>query len=166
MSAKVKSIPDGFHTVTPYLTVREAAKAIEFYKRAFGAQERYRLPMQDGKIGHAELQIGNSIVMLADEFPEFGNQSPQALNGSPVGFAIYVEDADKAFKRAIDAGATVKEPVGDKFYGERSGTVTDPYGHKWTLMTHIEDVSPEEMKKRMDEFMAKMGSEGSGSAKK
>ncbi len=153
---KVKPIPDGFHTLTPYLTVKGAAEAIDFYKRAFGAQERFRFPGPDGKtIGHAEIVIGDSIVMMADEFPHC-NQSPQTLKGSPVGFLIYVEDADAAFKKAVAAGATVKEPLENKFYGERAGSVTDPFGHTWTLMTHIEDVSMEELKKRMDKMSAEM----------
>jgi PhnB protein len=156
MKPKVTPIPKGFHTVTPYLIIKDAARAIDFYNRAFGAQERLRLPMPDGRVGHAELTIGDSIVMLADEFPEFGHQSPQSLKGTPVGFAIYLPDVDRAFQRAIEAGATVKEPVADKFYGDRSGTVMDPFGHKWTLMTHIEDVPPAEMKKRMDTFCAHM----------
>lgn len=154
MKAKAKPIPDGFHTVTPYLTVRNAAQAIGFYQRAFGARERYRLPMADGRIGHAELLIGNSIVMLADEFPEFGNQSPQTLKGAAVGFALYVENADQAFQRAVQAGATAKEAVEDKFWGDRAGVVVDPFGHKWTLLTRIEDVAPDEMKRRMDKLFA------------
>jgi PhnB protein len=154
MSAK--PIPDGYHTVTPYLTVRDAAKAIEFYKRAFGAQERGILPMPGGKIGHAELMIGNSIVMLGDEMPNC-NQSPQTLNGSPVGLAVYVENADEVFNRAVKAGATVKEPVSDKFWGDRAGSVTDPFGHNWTILTHKEDVSIDEMKKRMENMFAKKG---------
>jgi len=149
MTTKVKSIPDGYHTVTPYLIAKNAAQAIEFYQRAFGAQERDRLPMPDGRIGHAELLIGNSIVMLADEFPEHGSHSPQTLNGSAVGFALYVENVDQAFQRAVDAGAIVKEALADKFWGDRAGTVVDPFGYKWTLLTHIEDVSLEEMKARM-----------------
>ena len=112
-----KPIPEGYHTVTPYLTARNAAKAIEFYKRAFGAKERGVLTMPDGRIGHAELMIGNSIIMLGDEFPEHGNKSPEALNGSPVGLALYVENVDEFFNRAVQAGATVKEPVSDKFWG-------------------------------------------------
>lgn len=154
MTPKVKPLRDGYHTVTPYLTVRDAVKAIEFYTRAFGAQERGILPMPGGKIGHAELMIGNSMVMLADEFPEYGNQSPQALNGSPVGLAIYVENVDEVFNRAVKEGATVKEPVSDKFWGDRAGSVTDPFGHKWTILTHIEDVSLDEMKKRMEKMFA------------
>jgi PhnB protein len=154
MTIKAKPIPDGYHTMTPYLTVRGAAKAIEFYKRAFGAQQRGVLPMPDGRIGHAELMIGNSMIMLADEFPEHGNKSPETLNGSPVGLAIYVENADEVFKRAVEAGATVKEDVSDKFWGDRAGSVTDPFGHKWTILTHKEDVSMEEMKKRMEKMFA------------
>lgn len=159
MTTQVKSIPDGFHAVTPYLTVKNAAQAIEFYQRAFGARERYRLPMGD-RVGHAELQIGDSIVMLADEFPDFGNLSPQSLNGSPVGFALYVENVDSAFKRAVDAGATVKEAVDNKFWGDRAGTVIDPFGHKWTLLTHVEDVSPDEMKRRMEKMFCGEAAQG------
>lgn len=162
MATNVKPIPDGFHSITPYLAVKNAAEAIEFYKRAFGARERHRMPMPDGKIGHAELTIGNSIIMMADEFPEMGHHSPQTLNGSPVGFAFYVEDVDQAFQRAVDAGATVKEAVADKFWGDRAGTVEDPFGHKWTLLTHVEDVSPEEMKKRMEQFCANASPEDKG----
>ncbi len=136
------------------ISVKNAAQAIEFYKRAFGAKERYRLPMPDGKVGHAEIMIGNSIVMLADECPQFGNQSPQSLHGSTVGFALYVENVDQSFQQAVQAGATVKEPVSDKFWGDRAGTAVDPFGHKWTLLTHIEDVQPEEMKKRMEKMCA------------
>ena len=159
MNTKVKSIPDGFHSITPYLTVKGAAEAIDFYKRAFGAQERFRMLGPDGKtIGHAEIVIGNSIVMLADECPQFGNQSPQSLEGTPVSLLLYVEDVDSAFKRATTAGATVKQPLENKFYGERAGCVMDPFGHHWTLMTHVEDVSPEEMNKRMAQFYAKMSS--------
>jgi PhnB protein len=157
MTTRVKPIPDGFHTVTPYLSVKGAAQAIEFYKRAFGAQERYRLPGPDGKtVGHAEIVVGNSILMMADEMPDCGNHSPQTLNGSPVCFAVYVEDADAAFKRAVDAGATVTRPLADQFYGDRAGTVKDPFGHQWTLMTHKEDVSAEEMKRRLPGEYAKM----------
>jgi PhnB protein len=163
MSSKVKPIPDGFHSLTPYLSVRGAAEAIEFYKKAFGAKERYRLPGPDGKtIGHAEIVIGNSIVMLSDEFPQSGNRSPQSLNGTPVTFALYVENVDEAFERAVDAGAKVSRPLQDQFYGDRAGCVMDPFGHQWTLMTHIEDVSPEEMQKRLVDFYAKMVSQKGG----
>jgi PhnB protein len=157
MSTQIKPIPEGFHTVTPYLSIRGAAQAIDFYKRAFGARERFRMAGPDGKtIGHAEIVIGDSIVMLADEFPAFGNHSPQSLKGTPVSMLIYVQDVDAAFKCAVEAGAKVKQPLENKFYGERAGCVEDPFGHQWTLMTHIEDVSPEEMQKRLGEFYAKM----------
>jgi PhnB protein len=152
--SKTKFIPDGFHTVTPYLTVRDAARAIEFYMEAFGAEERVRMPMPDGKVGHAELQIGNSVIMLGDEFPQMGNKSPETLHGSPVGLALYVKDVDEAFDRAVQAGATVKEAVDNKFWGDRAGSVIDPFGHQWTLLTHLEDVAPKEMKKRMDQMFA------------
>jgi PhnB protein len=157
MNTKVKPIPDGFHTLTPYLSVKGAAQAIDFYKRAFGAKERFRMPGPDGKtLGHAEVVIGDSILMLADEFPQCGNTSPQSLKGTSVSLLIYVEDVDSAFKRAVDAGGKVLMPVENKFYGERSGCLEDPFGHQWTLMTHVEDVPPEEMQKRMKEFAAKM----------
>ena len=148
MAGSVKPIPDGYPTLTPYLMVRGAAQAIAFYQQAFGAQERMRMPGPDGTVGHAELTIGDSLIMLADEMPGMGNPSPQALNGTPVGFALYVEDVDAAFARAVAAGATVLQPLEDKFYGDRAGTVVDPFGHHWYLMMHIEDVSPDEMQKR------------------
>ncbi len=157
MPTATSPIPDGFHAVTPYLTVRDAATAIEFYSRAFGATERGRLTMPDGKIGHAELAIGGSVVMLADEFPEFGNVSPLTLKGASAGLALYVADVDAAFQRAVAAGATVKEPVGDKFWGDRAGSVTDPFGHKWTLLTRIEDVPFPEMQQRMEKLFAGRG---------
>lgn len=157
MNTKIKPIPDGFHTLTPYLSVKGAAQAIDFYKRAFGAKERFRMPGPDGKtLGHAEVVIGDSILMLADEFPQCGNMSPQSLKGTSVSLLIYVEDVDSAFKRAVDAGGKVLMPVENKFYGERSGCLEDPFGHHWTLMTHVEDVPPDEMKKRMKDFAAKM----------
>lgn len=156
MQTKAKPIPDGFHSLTPYLTVKGAAQAIDFYKKAFGAKERFRLSSPDGKsIGHAELVIGDSILMLADEFPQC-NKSPQTLGGSPLGLMIYVENVDAVFKTALDAGATVKMPLENKFYGDRSGTVTDPFGHVWTISTHVEDVPPAEMDRRMKEVCAKM----------
>jgi PhnB protein len=151
MRTNVKPIPDGFHAVTPYLTVNDAGRSIEFYKRAFGARERVRMPMPDGKVAHAELQIGDSIIMLGEECPEHGAVSPQTLEGSPVGLAFYVEDVDKTFDRAVDAGATAKEAPEDKFWGDRAASITDPFGHKWMLLTHLEDVPPDEMKKRMAE---------------
>jgi PhnB protein len=152
MAAKAKPIPEGYHSVTPYLSIRGAAEAITFYKKAFGAHELYRLAMPDGRVGHAELQIGNSRVMLADEMPEMPDvvaRSPKGLGGTTCGFNIYVEDVDAQFKQAVASGATVKRPVKDQFYGDRSGTVEDPFGHVWTLATHVEDVSPQEIEKRM-----------------
>jgi PhnB protein len=159
MRTNVKHIPDGFHAITPYLTVNDAGEAIDFYKRAFGARERVRMPTPDGKVAHAELQIGDSIIMLGEECPEHGGVSPQTLEGSPVGLALYVEDVDKAFKRAVDAGASAKEPVEDKFWGDRAGSLTDPFGHKWMLLTHVEDVPPQEMKKRMSEAFSMASAE-------
>ena len=145
----VKPIPDGYSTVTPYLVMNGAARAIEFYKKAFGATELLRFPMPGGKLGHAEIKIGNSPIMLADEMPEMGHRGPQALGGTPVSILLYVEDVDAMFNRAIAAGATVVKPVKDEFYGDRSGTLTDPFGHQWTVATHKEDVPLEEMHKRM-----------------
>ena len=144
----VKTIPDGYHSVTPYLIITGAAEAIDYYKKAFGATELLRMPAPDGKIGHAEIKIGDSPIMLADEFPEMGYKSPQTLGGSPVSLMIYVEDVDTVFNRAVAAGATVKEAVSDKFYGDRIGTLTDPFGHVWHVSTHKEDVSVEEMERR------------------
>ncbi len=158
MKTKTKYIPEGFHAVTPYLTVKNADQAIEFYKRAFSARERVRMAGPDGKVAHAELQIADSIIMLGEECPEHGSVSPQTLEGSPVGLALYVENVDEAFERAVDAGASVKEAVADKFWGDRSGALTDPFGHKWMLLTHIEDVPPQEMKKRMAEAFSMAGS--------
>ena len=144
----VKPIPEGYHSVTPYLIIRGATEAIEFYKKAFGAIELFRFPAPGGKIGHAEIKIGDSPIMLADEYPDMGYKSPQSLNGSAVSLMIYIEDVDTVFNRAIDAGATVKEAVQDKFYGDRSGTLADPFGHVWHIATHKEDVSSEEMERR------------------
>jgi PhnB protein len=142
--------------VTPYLIVKRGAEAIEFYKKAFAAQERVRMPAPDGKsILHAELAIGNSMVMLADENPAMGAIAPQGPHGAGVGFCLYVPDVDAAFKRAVEAGGTIKRPLQDQFYGDRAGTLTDPFGHQWTLATHIEDVAPEEMEKRMKAALAK-----------
>ena len=144
-----KPIPDGYHSVTPYLIVDDAAKAIEFYKQAFGAKEKFRLPMGD-KIGHAEIKIGDSHVMLADEFPDMGHLGPKARGGTTVSLMIYVDDVDSAFKQAIDAGGDRSErPVEDQFWGDRMGTLTDPFGHQWSLATHVEDVPDEEMQARM-----------------
>jgi len=143
-----KPIPDGYHTVTPYLIVRGGAKAIDFYKQAFGAEELYRLDMGGGKLGHAEIKIGDSPIMLADEHPEMGYKSPQAYGGTPVSICLYVPDVDKSAERAIKAGAKVLRPVRDEFYGDRTGTFGDPFGHVWTIATHKEDLSPEEIGKR------------------
>jgi PhnB protein len=145
----VKKIPDGYHSVTPYLCCRDAGKAIDFYKRAFGATELMRMPAPGDKIGHAELQVGSSRVMLADEFPEMGFMSPQSLGGSPVMLHLYVEDVDATVKTAEAAGAKITRPVADQFYGDRGGQLDDPFGHKWYVSTHIEDLSPEEVQERM-----------------
>jgi PhnB protein len=144
----VKPIPDGYHTATAYLIVKGAAEAIEYYKQAFGAKELFRFPTPEGKIGHAEIKIGDSPIMLADEYPEMGYKSPQTLGGSPVSIMIYTEDVDTVFDRAITAGGTVKQEVKDQFYGDRLGTLTDPFGHVWHVATHKEEVSVEEMQRR------------------
>jgi len=156
MAKATRAIPEGFHTVTAGLTVRDGAAAIEFYKKALGAQEIMRMPMPDGKIGHAELKIGDSIIFLNDEFPQMGNKSPQTLGGASGSIYLYVEDVDKAFKRATDSGATTKMPVTNMFWGDRYGQVVDPFGHVWGLSTHVEDVSPEEMERRSKEWAAQM----------
>jgi len=148
MASKVKPIPEGYHAVTPYLIVNGGAKAIDFYKKAFGATELFRLAQPDGKIGHAEIKIGDSPIMLADEAPQMGAKSPQSFGGSPVGIHLYVEDVDKVFNQAIAAGAKVERPVEDKFYGDRAGGIIDPFGHRWYISTHKEDVPPEELEKR------------------
>jgi PhnB protein len=148
----VKPVPDGYHTITPYLTVRDAARAIEFYKAAFGAIERGVAKGPDGKIMHAELKIGDSIIMLADEFPEYGVVSPQSVGGSGSGLHIYIDGVDAAFDRAVKAGAEVEMPVSDQFWGDRYGKLKDPFGHKWSIGTHIKDVSMDEMKQAMDQM--------------
>ena len=144
----VKPIPEGYHSVTPYLIIEGAGDAIEFYKQAFGATELFRFPAPDGKIGHAEIKIGDSHLMLADAYPDMGYNGPKSLGGSPVSLMIYVEDVDTVFNRAVQAGATVKEAVSDKFYGDRLGSLIDPFGHVWHVSTHKEDVPLEEMEKR------------------
>jgi len=154
--ASAKAIPPGYTTVTPSMTVKDAPKVIEFYKKAFGATERMRMPGPDGKIMHAEIQIGNSIIMMNDEV--MGSRSAQTVGGSPISFYIYVEDADAAFKKAIAAGAKQQYALTDMFWGDRMGTLEDPFGHKWTIAQHIKDVSPEEMKKGQEEFMKQMAS--------
>lgn len=152
----VKPIPDGYHSLTPFLTVRDAARAIEFYKAAFGATLRSDVAKgPDGKVMHAELMIGDSIIMLSDEFPEFGSLSPQSIGGSPMGLHIYLDGVDAAFDRAVKAGAQVEMPVVDQFWGDRYGKLKDPFGHKWSIATHTRDLSMDEMKKGMDEALEK-----------
>src|SRR4051812_19156734 len=149
----VKPIPDGYHTVTPYLIVQDAARALDFYKEAFGATESCRMAGPGGKVMHAEIKIGDSSIMMADEFPEMNARSPQSYGGTPVSLALYVEDVDARVGRAVAAGAQVLRPVADQFYGDRAGTVQDPFGHVWTIATHTEDVSLEEMRRRSEAFM-------------
>jgi PhnB protein len=149
----VKPIPDGYHSITPYLIVRGAVDAIEFYKKAFNAVEIMRLPMPGGKLGHAEIQIGDSRIMLADEAPEMGASAPQAPGSSGVSICLYVENVDEVVAQAASAGAQPQRPVADQFYGDRSGTLVDPFGHVWSVATHIEDVSHEEVQRRMDEML-------------
>jgi PhnB protein len=145
----VPPVPDGYHTVTPYLIVDGAVQAIEYYRKAFGASELLRIADPQGRIGHAEIRIGDSVIMLADEHPEMGYRGPRALGGSAVSILLYLADVDAVFERAISAGGKPLRPVADQFYGDRTGTLEDPFGHVWTLGTHIEDVSAEEMKRRM-----------------
>lgn len=145
----VKPIPEGYHSVTPYLVISGAASAIDFYKQVFRAEELFSMPTPDGKVGHAELKIGDSHIMLADECEEMGFRSAQSIGATPVSLLLYVEDVDDCFNRAIAAGAQALKPVQDQFYGDRSGTLADPFGHVWTVATHIEDVAPEEMEKRL-----------------
>ncbi|MDQ4041846.1 MAG: VOC family protein [Actinomycetota bacterium] len=144
----VKPIPDGYARVTPYLIVDGAGEAIEFYRSVLGATERMRMPAPDGKIGHAELQIGDSVIMLADEVPEMDARGPRTVGGSPVSLLVYVEDVDSVFDRAVQAGAKALRPVEDKFYGDRSGSFEDPFGHRWDVASHVEDVPPAEMAER------------------
>jgi PhnB protein len=148
MTTKAKPIPDGYHTVTPYLIIKNAAGALEFYKKAFGATELFRMPGPDGRVMHAEIKIGDSRIMLADECPEMNARSPQSMGGTPVSLLLYVENVDAFFNQAVSAGAKVDRPVKDQFYGDRSGSVTDPYGHAWHVATHVEDVPPAELEKR------------------
>ena len=151
MTSEAKPIPEGFHSVTPYLCVNDAAGALEFYKKAFGATELMRMPDPSGRIGHAEIKIGDSIIMLADEFPEMGFRSPRTLGGSPFAIYLYVEDVDAVFGQAVAAGGKLVKEVKDQFYGDRSGGLEDPFGHVWYVSTHKEDVSPEEVRKRAAE---------------
>jgi PhnB protein len=148
-----KPVPKGYRTATPYLIVKGAADAIEFYKRAFGATEMLRMADSQGRVGHAEIKIGDSVIMLADEQPSMGYRGPRTLGGSSVSILLYLEDVDRVFERAVKAGGRALRPVTDQFYGDRSGTLEDPFGHVWTVATHVEDVSPEEMKRRAESAM-------------
>jgi PhnB protein len=152
------AIPEGYQTLTPYLTVDDAAAAIAFYGRAFGAKERTRMAGPDGKIAHAELEIGDSVVMLSDPFPQFATKSPKELGGTSVGVFMYVENVDDVFRQAVDVGATPLREPEDQFWGDRFGSVTDPFGHSWQIATHVEDVPPEEMAERAKTAMAAMSS--------
>ena len=144
----VKAVPDGYHTATPYLVVRGGARAMDFYKQAFGATEMMRMPMPDGKLAHAEIKIGDSVIMFADEAPERGATSPETVGGTASSLMLYVNDVDAVVKQAKSAGATEIEAVSNKFYGDRSGTIEDPFGHHWHVSTHVEDVPPEELARR------------------
>ena len=155
MTTKVRPIPEGYHAVTPYLSIAGAAEALDFYKRAFGASEIMRMPGPDGKIGHAEIRIGDSRIMLADEFPGMDFLSPRSTGGTPVHLHVYDEDADARVAQALAAGATLKRPVQDQFYGDRLGTVEDPFGHVWHIATHKEDLSPDELARRAEQAMKK-----------
>jgi PhnB protein len=157
----VQAKPAGYHSVTPYLIVDGAEEAIRWYEQALGAVEVMRLPMGD-KIGHAEIKIGDSHVMISDEWPDYGKLGPKTRGGSTCGLMVYLDDVDEAFERAVAAGATVEQPVQDQFYGDRSGSVTDPFGHSWTLATHIEDVAPDEMQRRMAEWAQPAEAEPAG----
>jgi PhnB protein len=156
--AKVKPIPEGYRSITPYLFIRGAARAIDYYKNVFGAKEKLRMPNPDGKIGHAELEIGDSVVMLADENPHIQAKSPETLGGTTASLLLYLENVDSVVDNAVKAGAKILRPVADQFYGDRMGTILDPFGQMWSVATHIEDVSPDEMKKRM----AKAASQAAG----
>jgi PhnB protein len=149
----VKPIPEGYHSATPYLIVNGAARAIEFYKKAFRATELMRMADPGGKIMHAEIKIGDSPIMLADEVPQMGAKSPEAYGGSPITIMLYVEDVDSTVKQAVAAGAKLTRPVADQFYGDRTGGIKDPFGHEWYVATHKEDVPPEEMKRRSEAAM-------------
>jgi PhnB protein len=157
MAGATKPIPDGYHAVTPYLSINGAARAIDFYKRAFGATEVMRMAGPKDTIGHAEIAIGDSRVMLADEFPEMGFVGPQARGGSPVHLHLYVDDVDARVAQAVSAGAKITRPIQDQFYGDRSGTIEDPFGHVWHLATHKEDVPEDELRRRAAEAMKQMG---------
>lgn len=156
-----KAIPDGYSSAMPYLIVKGCAEAIEFYKRAFGATEQFRMAEPGGAVAHAELRIGGSVIMLADEHPSRGYRGPRSLGGSPVSIMLYTEDVDKVFERALEAGAKSRQAVANQFYGDRSGTLEDPFGHIWTLSTHVEDVAPDEMKRRAEAAFKSRGAAAS-----
>jgi PhnB protein len=153
-----KPIPEGYHTLSPYLAVDDAARALEYYAQAFGAQELMRMDTPEGKVAHAELTLGDSRIMLSDTFPQSSTRSPKELGGTSAGIFMYVEDVDAVVKQAVDAGATITMEVADQFWGDRFGTITDPFGHVWSIATHVEDVPPEEMEERARAAMAAMGS--------
>jgi PhnB protein len=154
--SSVKPIPEGFHTITPSLIVRNGAEAIDFYKRALGAQERMRMPTPDGKVSHAELQIGDSIIFLSEEMPNMGGKSPQTVGTYTGGLYLYVQDVDSAFKKAVTAGGKTTMPVSDMFWGDRMGQFTDPYGHVWSISTHVKDLSEREVEEGAKKFYAQM----------
>jgi PhnB protein len=157
MPSPVKPIPDGYTAVTPYLTVKNAASAIDFYKKAFGAEEALRMNTPDGKVMHAEMRIGGAVIMLHDEAPEWNALSPQTIGDSATSIMLYVDDADAVAKRAVEAGATMTMPVADQFYGDRCGNIKDPFGHKWSIATHVEDVEPQELERRAKEMFKQKG---------
>lgn len=157
MAGKVNAIPEGYKGATPYLIIKGAARALEFYQKAFGATEIMRIPAPEGKVGHAEIKIGTAIIMLADEFPDMNCKSPQSFGGTPVSIMVYVQDVDRFVKQAVSAGAKVLRPVENKFYGDRAGSLEDPFGHQWHFATHMEDVPPDELAKRAEAFMKQQG---------
>jgi len=154
----VKPVPEGYHTLTPYLAVDDASEAIDYYKKAFGAEERVRMNGPDGKVGHAELAVGDSLIMLSDPFPQASTRPPHELGGTSASVFMYVEDVDAVVKKAVDAGASVTMAVEDQFWGDRFGTITDPFGHVWSIATHVEDLSPQEIEERGKAAMAAMSS--------
>jgi uncharacterized glyoxalase superfamily protein PhnB len=156
MAGTSKRVPEGYRTVTPHLTIKGAAEAIEFYKKAFGAREIRRSPAPDGKLMHAEIQIGDSRIFLNDEFPEMGASSPLALKGTPVTMHLFVEDCDQVFDKAVKAGATVAMPLADQFWGDRYGLLVDPFGHRWAVASHLKDMTPEQMRAAAEEAMKQM----------
>lgn len=151
----VQPIPEGYYSITPYLSIKGAAEALDFYQKAFGASEIARMPGPDGLIGHAEMKIGNSIIMMADELPAMGNKGPKTLGGSPISLMLYVENVDSFVDRAVKAGAVLTRPIKNEFYGDRVGAIEDPFGYTWHIATHVEDISMEEMKKRAAEWAGK-----------